>query len=118
MNQARQDNDKEDITITESTGNVYKDAGYRNPDDALLKSRIAMQIYYAVKERELTQQEAAEIMGTDHAKVSRILSGKLRGFTTDRLLRYLVALGVDVEIKIKNKPKSRKEAALKVVVSQ
>ena len=76
-----------------------------------------MQIYYAVRDKELTQQEAAEILGMDYAKVSRIPYGKLRGFTVDRLLRYLVALGVDVEIKLKNKPKSRKNAALKVVVS-
>ncbi len=108
---------KPETAVTESTGNVYKDAGYRNPEEALLKSRIAMQIYYTVKEKGLTQQEAAAILGTDNAKVSKILSGKLRGFTIDRLLRYLVALGVDVEIKIKQKPNSRKEAGMKVVIS-
>lgn len=117
MTHTRAKNGQQESSLSDSTGNVYADAGYRNPEEMLLKSRIAMQIYYAVRDKELTQQEAADILGTDHAKVSRILSGKLRGFTVDRLLRYLVALGVDVEIKLKNKPKSRKKAALKVVVS-
>lgn len=46
----------------------------------------------------LTQAAAAAIMGVDQPKVSLIANGRLDGFTQDRLMRYLRALGDDVEI--------------------
>ncbi|WP_084080924.1 XRE family transcriptional regulator [Edaphobacter aggregans] len=40
-------------------------------------------------------------------KVSALLHYKLEGFSVERLMRFLVALGQDVEIIVKAKPRSR-----------
>ncbi len=50
--------------------------------------------------RKLTQAEAAKILGIDQPKVSLIINGRLDGFSTDRLMRFLNDLGCDVQISI------------------
>jgi predicted XRE-type DNA-binding protein len=93
--------EKEEIEIKESSGNVFEDLGFPDAQEALAKSKLAIAIYLIIKARKLTQQQAAEIMGTDQPHVSDIIRGKLSGFTIDRLLKFLLALGRDIEITIK-----------------
>jgi predicted XRE-type DNA-binding protein len=96
-----------DDEIIESSGNIFKDLGYPDAEEAQAKSKLAIEIYLIIKARKLTQREAAKIMKTEQPHVSDILRGKISYFTIDRLMRFLLTLGRDVEIKIK-KPKSRK----------
>ncbi len=84
--------------ITESSGNIFADLGLQEPEILLAKARIAAQISRVIQERELTQKQAAELLGLDQPKVSALVRGKLSGFTLDRLLRFLTELGYDVEI--------------------
>lgn len=59
--------------------------------------------------------QTAELLGIDQPKVSALLRGKITGFSLERLFRFLNALDRDVEIVVKSKPKTRKEARIKVV---
>ncbi|MBA3921454.1 MAG: XRE family transcriptional regulator, partial [Nostocaceae cyanobacterium] len=43
-----------------------------------------------------------------------LMQGKLTEFTTERLFRFLNALGCDVEIVVKTKPESRTTARVTV----
>jgi predicted XRE-type DNA-binding protein len=43
----------------------------------------------------------AVVLRVDQPKVSALMRGKLDGFSTDRLFRFLNALGQDVEIVIR-----------------
>jgi predicted XRE-type DNA-binding protein len=65
-----------------------------------------------IRERKLTQSAAGELMGIDQPKVSAMLAGQFRGYSVERLMRFLVALGHDVEIVVK--PKKRRAAELRV----
>ena len=85
--------------ITEVSGNVFADLGLRDAD-TLSKSVLAIHIKRAIKARRLTQAQAADILGLDQPKVSAITSGRLEGFSTDRLMRFLNELGCDVEISV------------------
>lgn len=89
---------KEKIEATKSSGNVFADLEFNNPQEALAKSDLALLILDIIKKRKLTQKKAAEILGIDQPKVSNIICGRLSGFTLDRLMKYLVALGYDVGI--------------------
>jgi predicted XRE-type DNA-binding protein len=40
-------------------------------------------------------------MGIDQPKVSSMPAGQFRGYSVERLMRFLVALGHDVEIVVK-----------------
>ena len=49
----------------------------------------------------LTQIAAAKKLGIDQPKISRRVRGELYGFSTDQLMRFLNALGHDVEIVVR-----------------
>ena len=98
--------------VTESSGNVFADIGVKDPDEALAKAELASRIEDLIEGRGLTQAQAAKILGVDKAKVSALVNGRLRGFSTDRLFRFLMALDCDVEIVIRTKQRS--EARIRV----
>jgi len=104
-----------EIAVEESSGNVFADLGYPNSQDALAKSRLAQRIAELIEEQNLTQVQAAALLGIDQPKVSKLIRGQLREFSTDRLFRFLNALNQDVEIVIKQKPRIRQQATLSVI---
>ena len=55
------------------------------------------------------------LLGIDQPKISALMRGKLDGFSIDRLLRFLNALGRDIEIVVR--PASRVGVASTRVVS-
>jgi predicted XRE-type DNA-binding protein len=101
--------------VEESSGNVFADMGYPNPEEALVKSRLAQRIAELIEEQNLTQVQAAVLLGIDQPKVSKLIRGQLREFSTDRLFRFLNALHQDVEIVIRQKPRTRQQATLSVI---
>ena len=106
---------KEEIKIQVSSGNIFADLDLPNPDERLIKAELARRISNLISQRELTQVEAAELLGIDQPKVSALTRGKLNGFSTTRLFRFLNALGSDVEIVVKPKPEHRSVAKITVV---
>ena len=91
----------DDIEGTVSSGNVFADLGFKDAEERLAKSELAVRIAIAIKQRKLTQVAAAEVCGIDQPKISKLLRGDLDGFSTERLIRVLNALGQDVEIVVK-----------------
>jgi len=84
--------------VTKSSGNVYADLGLKNPDEHALKAELVRQIAAVMKGQELTQTAAARRLGIEQPDVSKLLRGHFRQFSVERLMRFLVALGHDVEI--------------------
>src|SRR5438270_11390839 len=89
------------VPIEQSSGNVFADLGLKDPEELLAKAELVQRIADIIAERKLTQVRAAKLLGIDQPKVSALLRGKLDGFSTDRLFRFLNALGRDVEIVIR-----------------
>jgi predicted XRE-type DNA-binding protein len=85
---------------TVGSGNVFADLGHPDPEEALLKAQLAHAISEAIRERKLTQEKAAELLGLDQPKVSAIMRGRLSGFSVHRLLRCLTSLERDVTITV------------------
>jgi predicted XRE-type DNA-binding protein len=83
------------------SGNVFRDAGVPNADEHLVKAQLVYKIHGLLKERGLTQTAAAQLFGVKQPDVSNMLRGQFRQFSVERLLRFLVALGQDVEIMVK-----------------
>ena len=90
--------DHADITIEEGSTNVYADMGYTDAAEMQRKSQLAGEIARAIKARRLTQEAAAELLGIDQAKVSRITRGQFRGTSEAKLLHLVTRLGHDVRI--------------------
>ncbi len=89
------------ITVEQSSGNVFADLALENPQEMLAKAELVQRICDIIAERKLTQTQAASLLGIDQPKISALMRGKLDGFSIDRLFRFLNAFGRDVEILIR-----------------
>lgn len=105
----------DDIGVTIGFGNIFADLGVAEPEEELTKAQLASHIRGAIKRRKLTQAQAADLIGVDQPKVSALINGRLSGFSSDRLLRCLTALGQDVDIVVKAAPGSRAHGRLRVI---
>lgn len=101
MREEERKNRDEPVVIEESSGNVFADLGLKDPEELLAKAELVHRIRTIIAERKLTQSRAAKLLGIDQPKTSALMRGKLDGFSTDRLFRFLNALGSDVEIIIR-----------------
>lgn len=109
--------DNEEIAVHTSSGNIFADLGRPDSEEALARVRLAQQIAEIIDRKELSQTEAAELMGLDQPKVSALVRGRLSGFSTDRLLRCLMLLGQDVEIVVRDKPINHLKAHISVIAN-
>ena len=91
------------IEVTPICGNVFADLDLPDPELLLAKAKLCAKISRIVRERKLTQKQAAKIMGLTQPNVSDLLRGRLDGFTLDRLFRCLDALGQEIEIVVRPK---------------
>src|ERR1700692_128838 len=103
---------------TPSCGNVFADLNLPQADDLLAKAELAAKIVAEIQRRRLTQSQAAAILGIDQPKVSVLKQGKLSGFSIERLMRFLLLLGRDIEITVKGKSRSRSAARLRVACTR
>ncbi len=104
-----------DIPVTESSGNVFADMGLAEAEEELTKAQLASHIRQVIKRQRLTQVAAAAVMGIDQPKVSALLNGRLSNFSSERLMRLLTALGQDVDITVKAKPRDRAHGRIRVL---
>lgn len=101
MEKRNKKNKPEEVEYTVSSGNVFKDFGFPHPEEAQTKAELAIAITTIIKEKSLSQQQAADLMGIDQPKVSKITRGILSEFTIERLMRFLLNLSYDIELKLK-----------------
>lgn len=87
-----------DTKVKIGSGNVFADLGFANPGEMLAKAQLVSEIQKAIKKRKLTQTKAAEMLGLTQPKLSILLQGQFRGYSTDRLIRFLRILGQDIDI--------------------
>lgn len=108
----------EKIEFTESTGNVFADLGLPDADTLLIKAELVRQIAKILEHRGLTQAQAAEVLGIDQPKVSALLAGRLRGFSLERLTRFLNALGRDIDIVVRPMASRRNGGVVRVLAQK
>ena len=99
---------KIDERVTDSSGDVFIDLGIACDEQEMLKIMIASAITKVIQRRRLTQKEAGDLIGIDQPKVPALVSGKLDQFSIDRLIGFLILLGLDVDIKIGREPRKTK----------
>jgi predicted XRE-type DNA-binding protein len=82
---------------------------------AIPKEPLAREIRRLVAERGLSQAAAAVVVQDAASQLSLLLSGKLRGFSIDRLVRTLLRLGREVEIVVRPSSRRLRQATVTVV---
>jgi predicted XRE-type DNA-binding protein len=109
------DRHEDEIAVTEGSGNVFADLDVAEPEEELAKAQLASLIRDAIRRGRLTQAAAAALTGLDQPKVSALVNGRLGGFSSDRLMRCLTALGRDVEIVVRTKARGDERGHIRVV---
>ena len=94
--------------------NVFADIGLPNAEEHLIKAQLVFKIDGLLRKRGMKQVEAAKLFGVKQPDVSKMLRGDFRQFSVERLMRFLVALGQDVEIVVKPHRGRRVAAQLRV----
>lgn len=110
-------NDKknfEEVELEMSSGNVFADLEIENAEEELTKAKLVWEIELILKKKKLTQSQAAKIMGINQPKVSALIRRKLDGFSVERLIHLLNALGQDIDIIVRPMPKGRKQPKVNV----
>ncbi len=102
----------EKVDYVKGSGNVYRDLGFRNPDEWAAKASVASKVYDIIEERGLTQKEAGAILGIMQGRVSDLKRGQLDKFSLEKLLSFLTALDQDVDIIVR--PKAEEVAHISV----
>ena len=95
----------DDTAVERGSGNVFADLGFADADAHIVKAELVSRIDDIVRDRGLTQTEAARVMGASQPDVSRLLRGDFREYSLERLFRLLNALGRDIDIVIR-RPRS------------
>ena len=103
--------------VTRGTGNVFADLGFPDAVERQAKLRLTYALNQVLEARKLSQADAAKMLGVTQPKVSALRHYKLAGFSVERLMNLLTALDQDVEIVIRQKPRSRKAGRISVVAA-
>ena len=103
------------IEVQRSSGNVFADLGLPDADKLKIKSGLVIEIRKAMRQQELTQQEAAKRMGITQPKVSDMMRGDFSNLSERKLMDCLNRLGYDIEIKVRRASDSVGHVMLAIV---
>jgi len=103
-------------SVVRSSGNVFRDLRLKDAEEKKTKVRLAVAINQILEQARLPQAEAAERLGVNQPKISALANYRLEGFSVERLMNFLNALGRDVEIVIR-RPKPRQTPGIHVTAA-
>lgn len=106
------------VEVEEGSGNVFADLGFPDAEERKTKVLLAIQIQRILEERRLTQAGAARILGVNQPKVSALVNGRLEGFSVERLMTFLTALGRDVQITVGPRRSARAAGRIRVALAR
>ena len=96
--------------ITEGVINVFEDLGLPDADELFFKAKLLSEIMDTIESRGLKQKDLIKHLGIKQPEASYLMNGKLSRFSRERLIDYMVKLGMTVELRVK---KPKKNAPLK-----
>jgi len=90
----------ESPTYFVGSGNIYDDLGFEDPEMELTRDRLARRLGEEIRARNLTEQAAGALLGTDEATMTAILDGDLTDVSVPSLIMFLRRIGQDVKITV------------------
>ncbi|MCO4101358.1 helix-turn-helix domain-containing protein [Gemmatimonas sp.] len=103
------------LAIEESSGNVFADLALPDADIRMAKAQLARAVKRVIVTNDWTQAFAAKTSGLATPDMSDVCRGNLARFSLERLEKVLVALGVDIEVRLQPKRAGATRGALRVI---
>jgi len=88
-------------SIVTSSDNVFIDLGYSKDEAAIMQMRadLMADLRRFIKNKKLTQTEAAKIFGVSQSRVSDLITGKWEKFSLEMLIILVTKAGMNVKLK-------------------
>jgi predicted XRE-type DNA-binding protein len=99
-----------------STGNVFADLGFEEPEERLFKAELATNIAHVIRKKGWTTAQTAERMSINTTELSRLLRGELFCITAERLFIALNRLGHSVDVRISANERSPDKSFTRVSI--
>ena len=82
--------------------NLFSDLGFDAAEASKLKlqAQLMLAVKKYIKKNNLTQEQAAEIMGVDQPRINKLLSGHIELFTIDKLVVMLERAEIHVKLNL------------------
>ena len=93
------------IEFEVSSGNVFADLGIEDAEELYTRAALGVQVMKILTERDLSQKEAAEMLGIRQPEVSAIMRARFRKFSQERLIGFLNKLNQKVTIQVSRRRK-------------
>ncbi|WP_375695181.1 helix-turn-helix domain-containing protein [Bartonella sp. AC90GZZY] len=103
------------INVFHGSSNVYANLGFSDSREMLIKAQLAHKISQILKEKNLTQKQARQLLKMTQPKLSKLLNGKFRGMSKMKMLKCLAKLGNDIKIVVSAKEVKTLEGHFEVV---
>ena len=97
-----------------SSGNVFLDMGLSDAEELLTRAKLGAAVRSILQERNLKQQDIAQLLNIEQPEVSKIVQGKYYVFSEARLFGFLNRLEKKITIQISNR--DRNDALVEVAV--
>lgn len=94
--------------VVRGTKNVFADLGFPDAAERQAKLRLAHCVVQSLDRRKLSRAEAAGALSVSLAGIKALRGYKLGAFSITRLMGLVTALGDDVEIVVRRRPRSRR----------
>jgi predicted XRE-type DNA-binding protein len=90
------------LRVTPSTGNVFRDLGFRREEaeHLLVRADLLIHVQKLIASRQLKQREAAKLLRISQPRVSDLVRGRIDLFSTDMLIDMLARLGTRVRLAV------------------
>ena len=105
---------QEKIEVEKSSGNIFQDLEFPNPEEHRTKVRLALIIDSIITESELTWSAAAELLGISESEITNMLNGQLDDFSIEFLFSLIRKLDCKVEIVVSGKPAHNPAAEISI----
>ena len=91
------------LKITPSTGNVFRDLGFRREEaeHLLVRADLVIEVQKIIASRRLKHRTAAKILRVSQPRVSDLLRGRIDLFITDALIDMLTRLDARIRLIVK-----------------
>lgn len=83
--------------------NIFKQIGFDEglSEELVLRSLLVDDVSRIVKRHSYSSKELQLILGQPQPEISYLLNGKISRFSSEKLFKFLNALGAKVEIRVK-----------------
>jgi predicted XRE-type DNA-binding protein len=87
----------------ESTENIFRNLGFDDAEaeNLKLRSTLMQRVEKFARQSNMTQSEAASVLGVTQPRLNQLLKGKIQLFSLDALVNMLANAGMRVTLTVK-----------------